>query len=103
ARVGARTATARAVQGAPYGHRTAHGLGRPGSLHPRLQAGLPHHPGRAGESVAVLSLVAPGPSLVSRQRADTTAATFNSAPSFRSRQSGGTDAPSDGGDCGLQP
>src|SRR2546430_11588147 len=51
----ARTAAARAVRCRTVGHRTAHGLRRPGSLHPPFQAGLWHHPGRAHASVAVLS------------------------------------------------
>src|SRR5437773_2016532 len=50
-----RTAAARAVRCRPVGHRTAHGLRRPGSLHPPLQTGLPRDSGRPDASVAVLS------------------------------------------------
>src|SRR5205807_6118476 len=50
-----RAAAARAVRCRPFGRSPAYGVRRPGSLHPLLQAGLPHHPGRPGASVAVLT------------------------------------------------
>src|SRR5256886_14203521 len=53
----ARTAAARAVRCRTVGHRTAHGLRRPGSLHPPLQAGLPRHTGGPDAAVAVLRLI----------------------------------------------
>src|SRR5207249_12298874 len=51
----ARRAPPRAVRSEHLGNGTAHGLRRPGPLHPPLQASLPHHTGRPDASVAVLS------------------------------------------------